>query len=279
MARGAVVTDHGPAIAIEGLRHVYPDGDVVALDGVSLVVERGSVAALVGQNGSGKTTLAKHLNGLLRPTAGRVVVDGLDTSQHRVQELARHVGFAFQNPNHQLFARTVADELAYGPRNLGVPPAEVEARVASAAATVGLASLTTHPYRLPFPIRKLVTIAAVLAMRPTILVLDEPTTGLDHRTSRRVLDLIRGVRDEGTTVVCVSHDMGLVAGIADRIVVLDAGRIAADGEPRGVLSDRTMLAAIGLRPPQITELSLALPARAGRVAALTVAELVADHTP
>jgi energy-coupling factor transporter ATP-binding protein EcfA2 len=273
------VTDPGPAITIERLRHVYPDGDVVALDDVSLVVERGSVVGLVGQNGSGKTTLAKHLNGLLRPTAGRVVVDGLDTSQHRVQELARHVGFAFQNPNHQLFARTVADELAYGPRNLGVPPAEVELRVASAAETVGLASLAAHPYRLPFPIRKLVTIAAVLTMRPTILVLDEPTTGLDHRTSRRVLDLIRGVRDDGTTVVCVSHDMGLVAGIADRIVVLDAGRIAADGEPRGVLSDRAMLAAIGLRPPQITELSLALPARAGRGAALTVAELVADHTP
>jgi energy-coupling factor transporter ATP-binding protein EcfA2 len=273
------VTDAGPVIAIDGLRHVYPDGDIVALDEVSLAVERGSVVGLVGQNGSGKTTLAKHLNGLLRPTTGRVVVDGLDTSRHRVQELARHVGFAFQNPNHQLFARTVADELAYGPRNLGVPPAEVEARVASAAATVGVGSLTAHPYRLPFPIRKLVTIAAVLTMRPPILVLDEPTTGLDHRTSGRVLDLIRGARDEGATVVVVSHDMVLIASIADRIVVLDAGRIAADGEPRRVLSDRALLDAIRLRPPQITELSLALPARAGRPAALTVAELVAEHEP
>jgi energy-coupling factor transport system ATP-binding protein len=270
------VTDAGPAIAIEGLRHVYPDGAVVALDDVSLAVERGSVVGLVGQNGSGKTTLAKHLNGLLRPTAGRVVVNGLDTSRHRVQELARHVGFAFQNPNHQLFARTVADELAYGPRNLGIPSGEVEARVASVAANVGLSSLSAHPYRLPFPIRKLVTIAAVLTMRPSILVLDEPTTGLDHRTSRRIFELIRTARDEGTTVVCVSHDMGLVAEIAHRVVVLDAGRIAADGETRAVLSDGSLLAAIRLRPPQIAELSLAVPARAGRPAALTVAELVAE---
>jgi energy-coupling factor transport system ATP-binding protein len=270
------VTSNGPAISIEDVRYVYPDGGIVALDGVSLVVDRGSVVGLVGQNGSGKTTLAKHLNGLLRPTAGRVVVDGLDTSRHRVQVLAGHVGFAFQNPNHQLFARTVADELAYGPRNLGLPSTEVDARVMRIAATLGLTTLAAHPYRLPFPMRKLVTVAAVLTMRPAILVLDEPTTGLDHRTSRRVLDLIRGLRDEGTTIVCVSHDLALFAEIADRIVVLDGGRVAADGRPREVLSDRAALAATGLRPPQITRLSLAMPDRAGRPGVLTVAELVTE---
>ena len=184
----------------------------------------------MGQNGSGKTTLAKHLNGLLRPTSGRVVVTGLDTTGHPVRELARHVGYVFQNPGHQLFARTVAEELAIGPRNLGVAADEIDDRIASVTETLQLTDvLPMHPYRLPLPMRKLVTIASVLTMRPSVLVLDEPTTGQDHRTSRRITEVIDAVRAGGTTIVCVTHDMSLLAAVSDRVVVLHEGRSQRTG--------------------------------------------------
>lgn len=261
---------------LERLGHTYPGG-VVALDEVSLTIERGSSVAVVGQNGSGKTTLAKHLNGLLRPTAGRVVVEGLDTARHPVRALAAKVGYVFQNPGHQLFARTVADELAFGPRNLGATADDIADRVAAISTTLGLDDvLAAHPYRLPFPLRKLVSIGAVLAMRPSLLVLDEPTTGQDHGTTRRIVEVIGSARSEGTTVVCVTHDMSLVAELSDRVVVLDGGRVLRDGPPRDILADRALLAAARLSPPQITELSLALPGRETRPAALSVAELVAE---
>lgn len=268
MSEGDVV------VAIENVGFAYPGG-VVALDAISLEIARGTGLGVVGQNGSGKTTLAKHLNGLLRPTTGRVVVEGLDTARHPVRALARHVGYVFQNPGHQLFARTVAAELAFGPRNLGVSADEIDARIAAVAETLDLADvLTVHPYRLPLPIRKLVTIASVLTMSPRVLVLDEPTTGQDHRTSRRITDVIDRVRAGGTTVVCVTHDMPLLAAFSDRVLVLHDGRIAADGSPRTVLSDRALMTATRLRPPQVTELSLAMRGRGDRPGALSVGELV-----
>jgi len=268
------MSDGETVVAIEDLRFCYPGG-VTALAGVSLQIGRGTSLGIVGQNGSGKTTLAKHLNGLLRPTAGRVVVEGLDTARHPVRALARHVGYVFQNPGHQLFARTVALELAFGPRNLGVAADEIDARVASIAETLQLTDvLAMHPYRLPLPLRKLVTIASVLVMRPSVLVLDEPTTGQDHRTSRRITEVIDTVRASGATVVCVTHDMTLLAATSDRVVVLHEGRIAADGTPRAVLSDRGLMAATRLRPPQVTELSLAIPHHGDRPGALSVGELV-----
>jgi energy-coupling factor transport system ATP-binding protein len=270
------MSERGSIVAIDALRFAYPGG-TVALDAVSLGIAAGSVVAIVGQNGSGKTTLAKHLNGLLRPTSGRVVVDGLDTVAHPVRAIAGHVGYVFQNPAHQLFARTVADELAFGPRNLGVAHDEVEERVAAVAATLALdAHLLEHPHRLPLPVRKLVSIGSVLTMRTPILVLDEPTTGQDHRTADRIARVIRGLRAAGTTVVVVSHDMALVAGLADRVVVLDGGRVVADGPPRAVLSDPALAAVTRLVPPQISQLAMAMPGRAGREAVLTVAELVAE---
>ena len=268
------MSDGGPLVSIEDVRFVYEAG-VVGLDGVSLAVERGTVLGLVGANGSGKTTLTKHLNGLLRPSSGRVVVDGLDTNRQAVETLARHVGYVFQNPVHQLFARSVADELAYGPRNLGVPPDEIDRRVASVAAALGLADiLDASPHRLPFPLRKLVAIASVLTMRPALLVLDEPTTGQDEATTRRIVELVEAQRDAGTTVICATHDLSLVGRVADRVVVLAAGAVTADGPPRALFSDRSLLAGARLAPPQITELSLAMPGRAGRPGVMSVAELV-----
>jgi energy-coupling factor transport system ATP-binding protein len=271
-----MTSDITPIVTIDDLRFTYADG-TVALDGVSLTVDTRSIVAVVGQNGSGKTTLAKHLNGLLRPTAGRVVVDGLHTERHPVRTLAGHVGYVFQNPLHQLFARTVAEELAFGPRNLGVAAPEVAARVAAAATSLGLEPhLAAHPHRLPLPVRKLVSIASVLTMRTPIVVLDEPTTGQDHRTTDRIAGVIRDLRAAGTAVVVVSHDMALVAAIADRLVVLDAGRIVAHGTPRDVLTDTRLAATTRLAPPQITQLAMALPGPTGRRVAMSVPELVAQ---
>jgi energy-coupling factor transport system ATP-binding protein len=263
-----------PAVVVRDVRFVYPGG-VVALDSVSLEIPPGQVVAIAGQNGSGKTTLTKLLNGLLQPTSGSVAVDGIQTAGRRTEELARHVGYVFQNPNHQLFARTVAEELAFGPRNLGLEPKEVDRRVAEVAATFGLTDhLAEHPYRLGYPIRKLVGIASVVAMRPSILVLDEPTTGQDHRTSDGIRAVLGDVRDAGTTIVCVTHDMELVAALADRLVVMREGRLAADGTPRAVFADTATMAATRLRPPQITRLSMALPAFADTPPALEITELV-----
>jgi energy-coupling factor transport system ATP-binding protein len=269
------VSGPGPIVEIGELRHVYRGSGVVALDGVSLDVARGSVLAVVGPNGSGKTTLTRHLNGLLRPTTGRVVVDGHDAAREPVQTLARSVGYVFQNPTSQLFARTVAEELSYGPRNLGVPRAELDERVTNVADALGLVDvLQGSPHRLPFPRRKLVAIGGVLTMRTPVVVLDEPTSGQDHRTSRSIAELIDTLRAGGTTVICATHDMPLVADVADRVVALSAGRVVADDVPRVVLSDLAALRTAGLAPPQITELSLALPGRGDRGGALTVQELV-----
>jgi energy-coupling factor transport system ATP-binding protein len=194
-----------------------------------------------------------------------------------VQDLARHVGYVFQNPNHQLFARSVREELAFGPRNLGIAEAEIAQRIGEVAEAFGLTGqLGDHPYHLGFPIRKLVSIASVVTMRPSIMVLDEPTTGQDHRTAAAIVRVIRGLRDTGVTVVCISHDMDLVVAVADRVVILDAGRVVADGTPRALLSDQATMSATRLRPPQVTRLSLALPGGAHRPAALTVDELLRD---
>jgi energy-coupling factor transport system ATP-binding protein len=181
----------------------------------------------------------------------------------------------FQNPTSQLFARTVADELSYGPRNLGVPRAELDQRVTTVADALGLVDvLQSSPHRLPFPRRKLVAIGGVLTMRTPVVVLDEPTSGQDHGTSRSITELVDALRAGGTTVICATHDMPLVADVADRVVALSAGRVVADDVPRVVLSDLAALRTAGLAPPQITELSLALPGRGDRGGALTVRELV-----
>ena len=164
-------------IQVKDVRYVYTRGAVVALDGVSLDVPVGQSLGIVGQNGSGKTTLTKLFNGLLRPTSGTVLVDGKDTVKHSVQEMAPTIGYVFQNPNHQLFASSVAEELAFGPTNMKMSPDEVKAKVEEAFEFFDLSQYRDHhPYRLSFPLRKLVGIASVFTMGPKVFVLDEPTT-------------------------------------------------------------------------------------------------------
>jgi energy-coupling factor transport system ATP-binding protein len=263
-----------PIVSVRGVSFAYARGASPVLDGIDLEVHAGEVVGIAGQNGSGKSTLAKLVNGLLRPTGGAVVVDGIATAGHSARTLAAHVGYAFQDPGHQLFARTVADELAFGPRNLGLPEAEVDARVADAARRLGLERvLDRHPRHLGPGERKLVAIGSVVTMQPPVLILDEPTTGQDHRTATSLAHLIVELRDGGTTVVCIAHDMPLLADVADRLVVLAGGRVVADAAPREVFADAGTMAAAGLAAPQVTRLSQRLPRSEGPWPALSVAEL------
>ena len=269
--------DTSLAIEVNGASYVYPSGHVVALDGVDLRVERGEILGIIGQNGSGKTTLTKLFNGLLKPSAGRVIVNGVDTATKTVQQMAPHIGYVFQNPNHQLFARTVQAELEFGPRNIGVPAEEIAERVRNAVEFFGLQDVVDeHPYRVSFPVRKLVGIASIVTMQPSILIFDEPSTGQDHQTTHIINDLMRRLRDEGTTVVCVSHDMPLLADVVERVIVMKETRIIADASPREVFADQTLMARTNLQAPQSTQIALATVVPLGGPVALTPSELATD---
>ena len=239
-------------LVVEGLAHVYPEGSVRALDGVDLRVTAGERVALIGQNGSGKTTLVRHLNGLLRPTAGRVSVDGTDAARLTVAQLAARVGLTFQDPDRQIFAGSVRAEVEFGPRNLGRSGAELAAARAEALEATGLGGEEkTNPYDLGGSRRKLLAIASVLAMRTSVLVLDEPTTGQDARGVERVRSIVEAVAAEGRTVIAISHDMRFVAESFDRVVVMRAGRVILDGTPGEVFGPTSWeaLASTYLEPP------------------------------
>ena len=260
-------------ILCEDLWHIYP-GNVVALREANLEIRRGEVVGVIGQNGSGKTTLVKHFNGLLKPSRGRVVVNGVDTATESVNALSRHVGYVFQNPNHQLFAKTVEEELAFGPTNLGLFPTEVAERVKSALAFFNLEPYREmHPYRISFPLRKVVAMASIYAMRPQVFVLDEPTTGQDHVGVTIIYNLIRRLKEDGATVVIVSHDMPLIARAAERVIVLWNAQIIGDATPREIFADDALMQKTNLHPPQITELSRRLQHPALPEVALSVEEL------
>jgi len=244
-------------IDIEGVTFDYPDG-TRALAGVDLTIRPGERVAIVGRNGSGKSTLVRQLNGLLRPTLGRVLLDGSDTKGRHVAELARTVGLLFQNPDRQIFAGSVRGEVAFGPRNLGRRGAELDRAVEGALAAVGLeGSSNTHPYDLGFSRRKLLALASILAMETPIVVLDEPTTGQDARGVARVQAIVAGLSAEGRTVVAISHDMRFVAESFERVVVMRGGRVILDGTPADVFGESSWpaLASTFLEPP--------LPARVG----------------
>lgn len=221
----------------EGLVHVYRESGVRALDGVDLAIGAGERVALVGQNGSGKTTLVRHLNGLLRPTEGRVTVDGRNAAELTVAQLASRVGLVFQDPGRQIFSGSVRAEVEFGPRNLGRSGAELRDAVRDALSATGLEGQErTNPYDLGQARRKLLALASVLAMRTPVLVLDEPTTGQDVRGVERVRGVIDRASAEGRTVVAISHDMAFVAETFERVIVMRAGRIVLDGPPERVFA-------------------------------------------
>jgi energy-coupling factor transport system ATP-binding protein len=240
-----------PAILLDAVAFEYPRGPR-ALDGIDLRVNARERVAIVGQNGSGKSTLVRQFNGLLRPTAGAVSINGRPTSGRHVAELAREVGLAFQNPDRQIFAGTVRAEVAFGPRNLGLGPADRDVAVERAIATVGLdGDEKTNPYDLGFSRRKLLALASILAMETPIVVLDEPTTGQDARGVARIQRIVADLSSAGRTVVAISHDMRFVAESFERVVVMREGRIVLDGTPAEAFAESAWptLASTYLEPP------------------------------
>jgi len=236
----------------DALTHRYVDGDISALDGVDLEITAGERVAIIGQNGSGKTTLVRHLNGLLRPTEGRVIIDGTDASRLTVAQLASRVGLAFQDPDRQIFAGSVRSEVEFGPRNLGRSGTDLEDAVEAALEASGLGGEDeTNPYDLGQSRRKLLALASVLAMRTPVLVLDEPTTGQDARGVERVRDVIEAVAAEGRTVIAISHDMRFVAETFERVIVMRGGRVILDGSTSQIFAPEAWdaLTSTHLEPP------------------------------
>lgn len=261
-----------PVVAVEGLVYHY-DLETPALNGVDLAVADNAYLAVVGQNGSGKTTLVKHFNGLLRPTAGAVRVLGRDTRRATVTELARQVGYVFQNPDHQIFCATVREEVAFGPRNLGLGADAVADRVAEALAAFDLeAHADLPPAMLGWGLRRKVSLAAVYAMRPRLLVLDEPTTGLDRRSGDDLMARVDALHAAGHTIVLVTHDMRLVAEHCRETLVMHEGLVLAYGPTRAVLAGVDELARAAIDVPQVTRLARALADRGLPGDLLTVPE-------
>lgn len=225
-------------VEVRGLRYAYPDG-TLALDGVDFRIHHGESVALVGANGAGKSTLLQHLNGCLAPTAGEVRIGDFPLSPGTLAEVRRTVGMVFQDPDDQLFMPTVEDDVAFGPLNLGLPPLEVAKRVCGALDTVGCAHLATRPpYRLSGGEKRAVAIATVLAMSPSILVLDEPTSNLDPRARRQFIDLLRSFTH---TKIIATHDLDMVLDLCERTIVLHRGRVLADGRTLDIFSDDALL--------------------------------------
>ncbi len=244
-------------IQVENLVHVYASGTPLAhaaLRGVSLEIEPGERVGIVGCTGSGKSTLVQHLAGLLKPTSGRALLDGIAAHARSSAAQRRQLAIAFQYPEHQIFEHTVLREVAFGPRNLGLGKDEIAARVAWALEMVGL-DIEEMGERVPFTLSggemRRVALAGVLAMRPEVLILDEPTAGLDPQGRRELLAQVRRWQEEvGMTLILVSHDLDELARVVERVVLLDDGQVVADGPARQVLSDGSLLRAAGLDVPQ-----------------------------
>ncbi len=253
-------------LTFEHVTHTYQAGSpfqATAIRDISLTVSGGEFVALIGHTGSGKSTLVQHMNALLTPSEGRVTLDGRDINEKGVSKRAvrQRIGLVFQYAETQLFEETVAKDVAFGPKNLGLSPEETDTRVREAMERVGL-SYADLAERSPFELSggqmRRVAIAGVIAMRPEMLVLDEPAAGLDPLGRREIMDLIRGFHQAGTTVVMVSHSMDDVAENASRIIVMEQGQVTMDGTPETIFADAERLVALDLDVPQTCRLSLAL---------------------
>jgi len=245
-----------PLIQCSGLEHVYKNGAVKALDGIDLEIFEGDMVAIVGQNGSGKTTLAKHFNGLLMPTGGEIIVNRQPTRSQGVFKLGQKVGYVFQNPDHQIFSETVFDEVAFSPRLRGLPEDTVKEYVTQALEAVGLAGAEKEdPFALTKSGRQRVAVASVLAAKPEVLILDEPTTGLDYAEQRGMMNMVRHLNEMGSTIIFVTHHMWVVAEYARRVFVMKDGKILLRGTTREVFSHGEELREAFLRPPHFVEFS------------------------
>lgn len=228
------------------LGYTYPDGHQ-ALHGVSFSVHHGEAVAVIGGNGAGKSTLLQHLNGFLRASSGEVLIGEMPVTHATLPQVRRTVGSVFQYPDDQLFMPTVYEDVAFGPLNMGLPPDEVERRVCAALDTVGAGQLAARPpYRLSGGEKRMVAIAGVLAMEPSILVLDEPSDSLDPAARRRLINLLRSFSH---TRIIATHDLDLVLDLCSRVLVMQGGRIEADGAPEEIFEDAALLERCRLEPP------------------------------
>ena len=261
-------------IVFENVHFSYSGGEKESLRGIDLAIEKGSFVAVLGHNGSGKSTLAKHMNAILVPTKGRVMVCGIDTAdEEKLLEIRRHVGMVFQNPDNQIVANVVEDDVAFAPENLGVPPEEIRARVDGALRQVGMYERRLHaPHLLSGGQKQRVAIAGVIAMQPEIIVLDEPTAMLDPQGRAEVIETAKALcRADGMTVVLITHNMDECVD-ADRLVILSHGQIAADGKPEALFADLDGMRKLGLAVPEtalllhdLRQAGLSLPKEALRV--------------
>jgi len=241
-------------IEVENLYFRYPNG-VEALKGVSLAIKCGEFVAIMGQNGAGKTTLVKHFNGLLKPSKGKVRVDGVETTKTSVATLARNAGFVFQNPDHQLFSETVEDEISFALKNFGFDEETIEKRITWALNLLGLTQYRkTSPFLLSGGERKRVALASVLAWNPETLILDEPTIGQDYQQKEKLRQFIVQMQSQGKTVVIVTHDVEFVAECNPRVLLMKNGTIVADGEGREILTTPEVLAQSSIVLPQIAQI-------------------------
>ena len=255
-----------PILQIENLTHIYSAGTPFehrALDGVSFSVERGEFVGIIGHTGSGKSTLMQHLNGLLKPTEGKVFLDGTDIWQDKqtTRQARFRVGLVFQYPEYQLFEETVYKDIAFGPKNMGLSKEEIDRRVREAAGFVGLSEehLEVSPFDLSGGQKRRVAIAGVIAMEPEVLILDEPTAGLDPSGREEILQNIQSYRKaKNATIMMVSHSMNDVARLTDRLIVLNGAQLAMDGTPGEIFTHARELVDMGLDIPEVTRVFLHL---------------------
>ncbi|MBR2576047.1 MAG: energy-coupling factor transporter ATPase [Firmicutes bacterium] len=246
------------SIKVEHLTHIYNKGltyETKALDDVSFEIEEGAFAGIIGHTGSGKSTLIQHFNGILKPESGKIWVNGTDITEKGIKmtEIRKRVGLVFQYPEYQLFEETVAKDIAFGPMKMGLTEEEIDRRVRDAMELVSL-EYDVYAGRSPFELsggqKRRVAIAGVLAMKPSVLILDEPTAGLDPQAHREILDMLEKLHElDGCTVILVSHNMEDMAEIADRIIVMERGKVVLQGTPREVYGQRELLENIGLETP------------------------------
>ena len=255
------------SIRVENLIHIYDKGmptEQLALDNISFTAEDGQMVGIIGHTGSGKSTLLQHLNGLLKPDSGRIVIGGTDITEPGVSmvQIRKKIGLVFQYPEYQLFEETVAKDVAFGPKNLGLSQEEIDERVREAIELVGL-DFETIKDRSPLDLsggqKRRVAIAGVVAMRPEVLILDEPTAGLDPKAHKDVLAMVEEVhRRTGNITILVSHNMADIARLCDKIIVIDSGKLVTTGTPYEVFSKKDELRAVGLELPPVTKFTESL---------------------
>jgi energy-coupling factor transport system ATP-binding protein len=264
-------------IQADNIHFFYPGG-VKALNGVNLSIEKGQSVAIIGRNGSGKTTLVKHMNGLLKPAQGRMLVNGESTGEKEPSELATQVGLVFQNPDDQIFSTSVWDEVAFGPKNLGCSEAEIKNRVELALQTVNLLSCKDlHPYDLTITERKLLCLASILAIRPEVIALDEPTTAQDQLGVQQLGSIVQQVQKSGITVVTITHDMDFVAEFFERTIVMRKGEVILDGPTAEVFSQPEILMTTYVKPSPMAQLAKEIGADRNAITVQKMVQWIVDR--